>query len=129
MTSSTEKKHERSCNRCKETKPLNLFTKDRRRADGVRETCKPCRNNDRHIINKANKNRQAILEEQNHACAICGVHIEESATRFVIDHNHATDAVRGILCSNCNVGLGYFKDQPARLGQAMKYLEDHDGIA
>ena len=123
-----EMTNERTCSRCKETKALNLFCKDRRRADGVRELCKHCRSNDRRITHKANKNRQAILEEQNHSCAICGVHVEESATRFVMDHNHETNQVRGILCSNCNVGLGYFKDQPGRLGQAIKYLMDYDGL-
>lgn len=46
-----------------------------------------------------------------------------------MDHNHETNQVRGILCSNCNVGLGYFKDEPGRLGQAIKYLMDYDGIA
>ena len=124
----TEKTTDRKCSRCKEIKPLNLFCKDRRRPSGVRELCKSCRSNDRRIVHKASKNRQAILEEQNNACAICGVHVEESATRFVIDHNHETNQVRGILCSNCNVGLGYFKDQPGRLGQAIKYLMDYDGL-
>ena len=124
----TEKTTERRCTRCKETKPLNLFCKDRRRADGVRENCNACRSNDRRIVHKASKNRQAILQEQNNSCAICGVHVEESATRFVIDHNHETNTVRGILCNNCNVGLGFFKDQPGRLGQAIKYLMDYDGL-
>ena len=128
MTNPMEIPTERTCTRCKETKALHLFCKDRRRADGVRELCRHCRSNDRRIIHKANKNRQAILEEQNHACAICGVNVEESATKFVMDHNHETNQVRGILCSNCNVGLGYFKDQPGRLGQAIKYLMDYDGL-
>lgn len=129
MTTSMEQTSESRCTRCKEIKPLNLFAKDRRRADGVREICNSCRSNDRRITHKANKNREAILQEQDHSCAICRVHIEESATRFVIDHNHKTELVRGILCSNCNVGLGYFQDQPGRLGQAIKYLMDYDGIA
>jgi hypothetical protein len=120
--------NERRCTRCKESKPLKLFCKDRRRADGVRELCKSCRSNDRRIVHKASKNRQAILKEQNNSCAICGVHVEESATRFVIDHNHETNTVRGILCNNCNVGLGFFKDQPGRLGQAIKYLMDYDAL-
>lgn len=123
----TEMTTERTCVRCKETKTLDLFCKDRRRADGLRELCRHCRSRDRRIIHKANKNRQAILEEQNNACAICCVDVEESATKFVMDHNHETNQVRGILCSNCNVGLGYFKDQPGRLGQAIKYLMDYDG--
>ena len=34
---------------------------------------------------------------------------------------------RGILCSNCNVGLGYFKDKPTLLAMAIKYLMETDG--
>lgn len=128
MTNPTEKTTEIKCVRCKETKASHLFSKDNRKANGVRDLCRHCRSIDRRIIHKANKNRKAILEEQNHACAICCVHIEESATRFVMDHNHQTNQVRGILCSNCNVGLGYFKDEPGRLGQAIKYLMDYDGL-
>lgn len=129
MTTPTEKTTKKICTRCKENKLLKLFPKDRRTGDGFRDLCKTCRNKDRQIIKKANTNRQAILKEQDNACAICCVNIEESATKFVIDHDHRTNKVRGILCSNCNVGLGYFKDQPLRLGQAIKYLEVYDGIA
>lgn len=125
----TEKTTEKICTRCKESKPLTLFNKDKRRADGVREICNYCRNGDRRVIHRANKNRDAMLTKQNQSCAICDVHIEDSTTRFVMDHNHETNQVRGILCNNCNVGLGFFQEKPGRLGQAIKYLMDHDGIA
>jgi len=128
MTNPTEKTPETKCMRCKEIKPKHLFAKDNRKANGIRDLCNHCRSNDRKITYKANKNRTAMLEEQDHSCAICSVHIEESATRFVMDHNHETNQVRGILCSNCNVGLGYFKDEPVRLNQAIKYLRHHDDI-
>lgn len=40
-----------------------------------------------------------------------------------IDHDHSTGAVRGILCRRCNVGLGLFRDNPALLVAAAKYLD------
>lgn len=62
----------------------------------------------------------AILERQGHACAIC--HREQVGMRMHVDHCHATGKVRGVLCSNCNAGLGLFSDNPDRLLAAIDYL-------
>lgn len=41
-----------------------------------------------------------------------------------VDHNHTTGFIRGILCRNCNTGLGHFKDSIRILRRAIEYLED-----
>lgn len=66
----------------------------------------------------------AMLERQNHVCAICGKS-EKSTSKGVlsIDHNHTTGKVRGLLCDSCNRGLGYFYDNASFLHNAIDYLK------
>lgn len=59
----------------------------------------------------------AKAEAQDFLCAICG----EEAMLF-IDHDHATESVRGLLCPSCNTGLGAFRDSPESLRAAIEYL-------
>lgn len=66
--------------------------------------------------------RNEMIERQDGKCAICS----DVLTTPHVDHCHETNAVRGILCSVCNIGLGYFKDDPTRLHSAIEYLEVHD---
>ena len=63
---------------------------------------------------------ERLLAEQGRACGICG--LLPKGGRLVLDHDHATAQVRGLLCSNCNTGLGMFADDILRLAKAMKYL-------
>ena len=58
-----------------------------------------------------------MRDSQKGRCAIC-----QSEDRLVIDHDHDTGAVRGLLCHGCNVGLGFFRDDPSRLEGAIAYL-------
>lgn len=66
------------------------------------------------------------LAAQGGRCAVCGSADPKSRTGdFHVDHDHATGAVRGLLCHTCNVGLGSFKDSPAVARSAADYLEHH----
>lgn len=66
----------------------------------------------------------AMLAAQGFVCAICEGECNRSTTgRLCVDHDHATGEVRGLLCFQCNVGLGKFKDDPAILARAMVYLK------
>lgn len=62
----------------------------------------------------------AALEKQK-LCAICH---SAPRSRLHIDHNHKTGKYRGLLCDNCNLGLGHFKDSPALLSKAINYLKE-----
>ncbi|MFB9187251.1 endonuclease VII domain-containing protein [Dactylosporangium sucinum] len=59
-----------------------------------------------------------MLASQGGRCLIC----REPMTLPAVDHDHATGAVRGILCRPCNSGLGFFKDNPEILSRAIEYL-------
>jgi hypothetical protein len=63
----------------------------------------------------------AMLAAQGGCCAICGQRPEREASLHV-DHDHLTGRIRGIVCLNCNQGLGKFGDDPAVLERAAAYL-------
>lgn len=67
-----------------------------------------------------------LMKRQKNKCAICGIPFSESKDH--IDHCHSSGVVRGLLCSPCNVAIGFMKDDPERLRSAAKYLEGHRGI-
>lgn len=58
---------------------------------------------------------------QNHKCILCGKSLME--TKRCTDHDYETGKVRGILCDNCNMGLGHFHDNPELLRKAAIYVE------
>jgi hypothetical protein len=62
---------------------------------------------------------EELLELKSRAknCMIC-----ERGERLVVDHDHKTGRVRGMLCNHCNRGLGHFRDSPDILENARKYL-------
>lgn len=72
---------------------------------------------------------EAMIVAQNGKCAICN-QIETTKRRgkdvaLSVDHCHETGAIRGLLCNNCNNGLGQFKDNAQNLLNAVAYLAKH----
>ena len=67
---------------------------------------------------------EALLAFQGGGCAICSKPISKLRRRMNIDHDHATNTVRGILCSGCNTGLGQLGDSIEGLKKALYYLEN-----
>ena len=60
----------------------------------------------------------SMLAAQNGQCAICG----QLSNTLGVDHSHSTRRVRGLLCTNCNTGIGLMGESPERLRRAADYL-------
>ena len=70
-----------------------------------------------------------MFRGQNNRCAICG-NVEQAkhntskkVQKLAVDHCHSTGRVRGLLCQDCNRGLGNFHENIQRLTNAIKYLK------
>lgn len=74
----------------------------------------------------AARDLQAMIAAQGDACAVCGGRNRGNKS-LGVDHDHATGAVRGLLCDSCNSGLGRFRDNPDLLIAAAWYLRRHKG--
>jgi hypothetical protein len=73
---------------------------------------------------------EVIYKEQRGVCAICGSLPDlpkHGVARLVVDHDHATGKIRGLLCNNCNSGLGIIGDTIEHLERALAYLKQHEG--
>lgn len=69
---------------------------------------------------------EAMAKEQDFTCAICKLPDRQG---LCIDHDHTTNEIRGLLCHNCNLGLGNFRDNPEYFHRAIAYLETSRLIA
>lgn len=64
-----------------------------------------------------------LYDSQEGKCACCGQHEDQFKNGLHVDHDHKTGQIRGLLCTQCNPGIGYFQESIERLQQAIKYLE------
>lgn len=127
----------KSCRECGESKPISAFHARRSKPDGRAAACADCMNRRQRIWNKTNPRqykeharrsrimrRFGITAEAydelvcGQSCAICG-----SSTSLCVDHCHASGDIRGVLCNNCNRGIGMLGDDPGRIRAAAAYLE------
>lgn len=101
------------------------------RKNGHTSACKDCSRDQRLVktygITLAEFHK--LLEEQNNACAICGMHLANKGMNTHIDHDHETNEVRGLLCRSCNILLGHALDDIDRLKSAIAYLEKYNADA
>lgn len=70
----------------------------------------------------------SLREIQRFRCKICKIPESKFGEALVVDHDHSTGEVRGLLCKRCNLGLGLFKDSPKRLIRAASYIYAKDKL-
>lgn len=138
---------EKICTECGDSKPLKEFPFLNHRSDyGPR--CIVCKNLNQVKRNKARKEKdpeahkrkmkcnslkkhygitledyEELLDEQDNRCTICDIHEDELTKSLVVDHDHKTGKVRGLLCLKCNTILGQADDNIGILMNAIKYLK------
>ena len=122
-------------NGCGSMLDLSNFSNNKATKDGLSRICRKCDYVKRKAHNKKNPTKAKewelmskygiTLEEyksmylsQEGKCTIC----TKEYRVLVVDHNHDTGSVRGLLCSNCNTGIGLLQDKPINLKRAMDYL-------
>jgi hypothetical protein len=123
------------CPDCREIKPLDEFPGAKNTVSGRHSYCKPCHNirgvetadrlyggtREYHLRRRygiGEAEFRAMFEAQGGLCAICQ---EKPAVH--VEHDHATGAIRGLACFNCNGALGHVQDRVDILQKAIEYLE------
>ena len=142
----------KTCTVCQQSKELSEFYSYKANKDGKMYRCKPCDNEARKKWKNKNPERshqsqrgrnlkhkygitldeyKTMLDNQHGCCAICKVKENNAlfganrTLNFAVDHCHTTGKVRGLLCNQCNRGLGMFKDDIKILVKALEYLQCH----
>lgn len=126
---------------CGEKKPVGDFATYNRARGGRYPYCKPCsvqrardwRTKNLERAKKADRayklstkygmtveEYDALAARQEGRCGICRTTPSEA---LVVDHDHDSGEVRGLLCDKCNRGLGHFGDNPELLERAAVYLQ------
>lgn len=109
------------CTGCRENKPVSQFyiVHSKRRENKPYSKCKLCCRA-QYLVNKFNITDvqfSDIMNTTGSICQICG-----AQEKLCLDHNHSTGWVRGILCHNCNLALGNFKDDYRLMEKGITYL-------
>jgi transposase-like protein len=126
----------KTCSICFLMKPLSEFSRNPNGIGGRHSSCKSCTKTyfRRRKYGMTLEDFDELLKEQDGGCAICGEKPDENnRANWHIDHDHKCCAgentcgncVRGILCPNCNPGLGQFKDSEDLLLRALLYLRKY----
>jgi hypothetical protein len=123
----------KQCRRCERWLATSEFSTNKARRDDLTAYCRRCER-DKALIHHYGitlEQHEAMLAGQGGGCAICGGPAKDGRP-FYVDHDHSCcpgqrtcgKCVRGLLCGDCNLGIGYFDDDVARMRRAIVYLRD-----
>lgn len=114
------------CITCNKEKNISEFKKSETIERGYKGVCNSCQS-DKEKFHKLKKNYNIskeqyylLLKEQEHKCKVCKTEFNE---KICVDHCHTTGKIRGLLCDNCNRGIGLLKDNKQILENAVLYLD------
>lgn len=115
----------KECSKCKDLllRSSAYFKKDNRSADGLRCSCKLCSTYDdiKYRYGLDRKAYKQMYDEQGGKCALCRKNLylpnRTLKTNICVDHNHETGKVRGMLCMNCNVNLGWYLNKKNKVNE------------
>lgn len=131
------------CTKCQNAKEEKEFSARSDRKSGKASWCKSCLNEWRTAYRVKHKQKykdyefvrglrrnygltldqyNQLLADQGNVCAICKCDGTEFKRGFHVDHDAQTGQVRGILCTRCNPGIGYFEHSVEKLEMAITYL-------
>ncbi len=132
------------CKDCQTEKPLDQFPKQPKNKDGRNTYCRECstiRVNKspnqkinarkaqlKKLYNTTPEHYDELLAKQKGVCAICFEPEKGKREYLCIDHDHKTGYIRGLLCHDCNLGIGKLKDSPELLKSAIWYLDKADSL-
>jgi len=132
----------KKCGTCEEIKPAAEFFRNSSSRDGYQYDCRVCvghyrrkRSRNAHDSYLRSNYRMTIERfdemrfRQRYRCAKCFVHEDLLKTRLHVDHHHDTAVLRGLLCFDCNVGIGKLGDTAESVYQAVCYLLTAEGIS
>jgi Recombination endonuclease VII len=70
----------------------------------------------------------AMVEARGGLCDICAKTPANQGGSLCVDHDHRTGKIRGLLCSPCNRAIGLLGDSASDLGNAFRYLSEHERV-
>lgn len=121
------------CIECDTWQPVDQFCVSVKASDKLHNYCKSCMKNKKYVARYGITSEQvaALKAEQNGCCKLCGIHEEDTEQGLLyVDHDHAhcsakngcPECVRGLLCRDCNIGIGHFHDDTALMILAVEYI-------
>lgn len=126
------KKHTRTCESCKQSFNTTSYRQ---------KWCDVCSGNGKYkkrlmYYGLTAPELEKMLKDQGNNCKICGRHFDvvfgkgqDRRRTLLIDHDHDTGRVRGLVCTRCNLGLSFIDDKSGWLDRALHYVQESTGTS